>query len=111
VRSQYQVKLSAEAACKGFRKRSLKHGDAIGRNWSLGFEATSNAPMGAQYYWQVVNTGREATKAQSLRGQLVKGGRTQNESTLYAGTHWVEVFVVHEGICVARSGEFVVVIG
>jgi hypothetical protein len=110
-RSQYQVKLSAEATRKGFRKRSLKNGDVIGRNWAVDFAVISNAPMGARYYWQVVNTGREATLAHGLRGQLVKGDRTQHESTLYAGTHWVEVFVVHQGTCVARSGEFVVVIG
>lgn len=67
--------------------------------------------MGAQYYWQVVNTGAEATKAQQLRGGLFKGERIRHESTRYAGMHWVEVFVVHQGTCIARSGEFVVAIG
>jgi len=111
VRIQYPVTISAEALHKGFRKQRMRSGDVIPRHWSLWFEATANVPMGAQYYWQVVNTGREATEAQSLRGQLFKGERTRYESTLYAGTHWVEVFVVHDGKCVGRSGEFVVVIG
>ncbi|MCL1595578.1 MAG: hypothetical protein M3132_14620 [Actinomycetia bacterium] len=26
------------------------------------------------------------------------------ESTAYAGTHWVEAFVIKDGVCVARSG-------
>ena len=89
----------------------MRSGDVIGRDWSLQFEATANVPMGAQYYWQVVNTGREASDAKNLRGQVIKGERTRHESTLYAGTHWVEVFVVHQGTCIGRSGEFVVVIG
>jgi hypothetical protein len=112
TRRQYQVKVTAEATRNGFRNRTLKSGDDIGRGWSLKFEAATDAtPMGAQYYWQVVNTGAEATKAQQLRGELFKGDRTRHESTAYAGMHCVEVFVVHEGTCVARSGEFVVAIG
>src|SRR5689334_11908185 len=46
---------------------TLRSGDVIGRDWSLQFEATANVPMGAQYYWQVVNTGREASDAKNLR--------------------------------------------
>lgn len=111
VHDQNQVVLRATATRDGFRNRSVRNGDVLGRGWSIDFEVSSNAPMGAQYYWQVVNTGREATEAHGLRGELVKGERTQHESSLYAGTHWVEVFVVHGGVCVGRSGEFVVVIG
>jgi hypothetical protein len=110
TRRQYQVNVTAEATRDGFRNRTLKSGDDIGRGWSLQFEAATNAPMGAQFYWQIVNTGAEATKAQQLRGELFKGDRTRRESR-YAGMHWVEVFVVHQGTCVARSGEFVVAIG
>ncbi len=111
IRRQYQVKVTAEATRNGFRSRTLRSGDDLGRGWSLTFEAATDAPMGAQYYWQVVNTGAEATKAQQLRGGLFKGERIRHESTRYAGMHWVEVFVVHQGTCVARSGEFVVAIG
>lgn len=111
IQREYQVKVAAEATRNGFRSRRLRSGDDIGRGWSLRFEATTDAPMGAQFYWQVVNTGAEATDAKALRGNLFKGDRTRHESTMYAGMHWVEVFVVHQGTCVARSGEFVVAIG
>jgi hypothetical protein len=111
LQRQYKVKVTAEATRDGFRNRTLRSGDGLGRGWSLKFEAATDAPMGAQYYWQVVNTGAEATKAQQLRGGLFKGDRIRHESTRYAGMHWVEVFVVHHETCVARSGEFVVGIG
>jgi hypothetical protein len=60
-----------------------------------------------------VNTDDEARSANSLRGGyydgvIEKGGRVRQESTLYSGMHWVECFIVKNGVCVARSGEFVV---
>ena len=30
------------------------------------------------------------------------------ERTKYAGMHWIECFIVKDGVLVARSGEFVV---
>lgn len=78
------------------------------------FSATTNVPKPFSLYWQVVNTGLEAEQANQLRGQILPsrtvgvGGLTQKESTLYTGMHWIECFVVKDGICVARSGEFVV---
>ena len=41
-------------------------------------------------------------------GVIEKSGRERRESTLYAGVHWVECFVVKDGTVVARSGEYVV---
>jgi hypothetical protein len=59
-------------------------------------------------HWQVVNTGSEAAQdADGLRGKFYDsegGPGVRWESTRYAGTHWVEAFVVKEGVCVARSG-------
>jgi len=55
-----------------------------------------------------VNTGREAAAARQLPGDFETSETTSPgvrwERTLYTGTHWVEAFVVKEGICVARSG-------
>jgi hypothetical protein len=56
--------------------------------------------------WQVVNTGAEAAAAGQLRGGFETDSSTHWESTLYAGTHWVEGFVLKDGTCVARSGKF-----
>jgi hypothetical protein len=48
-----------------------------------------------------------ARSAGGLRGEFYdsEGGQgVRWETTRYAGTHWVEAFVVKEGVCVARSG-------
>jgi hypothetical protein len=66
-------------------------------------------------YWQVVNTGPEAAaEPGGLRGEIRpanssgRGGLTQKESTKYRGSHYIECFVIQNGRCVGRSGEFVV---
>lgn len=72
----------------------------------LRFEAATNVPEPYEVHWQVVNTGREASAMKQLRGDFSAGqrGKVHWESTAYAGTHWVEAFVVKNGVCMARSG-------
>lgn len=62
-------------------------------------------------FWQVVNTGEEAKANHCLRGEfepsnIFNYGR--HESTSYTGTHWVQAFVVNDGICIAKSKEILV---
>jgi len=78
------------------------------KNLGLRFKAGTNAPQPYEIKWQIVNTGRDAALANGLRGDFDKGegfcGTLRWEYTLYRGTHWIEAFVIKNGICVARSG-------
>ena len=109
-----QVTITGTASRKGFRTMQIKSNSALlPKHWSLRFEAQTNVLMPYEVYWQIVNTGEEASKANGLRGGFYKGnaGRdehTGKEETLYSGKHWIECFIVKNGICQARSGEFVV---
>lgn len=74
----------------------------------VGAAAFSN---NTKIFWQVVNTGDEARENKCLRG----GFETSNifhygrhESTSYTGTHWVQAFVVNDGVCIAKSKEILV---
>lgn len=70
------------------------------------FEATTNVPRPYDVKWQVVNTGREAAADDGLRGTFYDSDQrpgVRRESTRYAGTHWIEAFVVRNGVCLARS--------
>lgn len=73
----------------------------------LKFEAKTNVPEPYEVRWQVVNTGQEALLARGLRGdefEECNGGKNIRwEGTEYRGTHWIEAFVVRQGVCVARS--------
>ena len=99
------------------------HGPALDKHLYLRFFGETNVPPPYQVYWQVVNTGTDAVTKGCLRGQIVPSGSvgpsglssttmvekpSRKERTLYQGMHWVELFVVRDGVCYARSGPFVV---
>ncbi|KKL12020.1 hypothetical protein LCGC14_2539940, partial [marine sediment metagenome] len=85
---------------------------ALPKDHNLKFYASTNVPQPFMVSWQVVNTGEEAKCAGQLRGDFYSGegnyGLERKESTKYKGTHWIECFIIKDGMCVARSGEFIV---
>lgn len=89
-------------------------GVTIPTDRSLLFHAYTNVPAPFLVFWQVVNTGNEAMKAKSLRGEIFPaktagvGGLEQPESTAYVGEHWVQCYIVKDGICLAQSSEYAV---
>jgi hypothetical protein len=97
------------------KSKSITSQTIIPKGCEIFFTATTNVPKPYDVYWQVVNTGDEAKNAfMGLRGgifnaqTLGKGGLVQNEHSGYTGLHWIECFIVKNGVCVARSSEFFV---
>lgn len=99
------------------------NGPALDKHLYLRFFGETNMSPPYQVYWQVVKTGTDAVSKGCHRGQIApsesvgqSGLRSttmvskpsRNERTLYRGMHWVEFFVVRDGVCLARSGPFVV---
>jgi hypothetical protein len=80
----------------------------IAKHYSLRFKAKTNVPWPYDVHWQVVNTGEEASQRGQLRGTIFSGGCERDERTEYSGFHWIECFILKDGVLVARSGEFVV---
>ena len=56
-------------------------------------------------YWKVRNIGNDAKQRRMERGQIYKddGHRERREHTDFNGCHYVECYIVKNGICVARS--------
>lgn len=118
IEEGYSVEIRAirkAGTMKGVMPRPFGSNQSIlDKGLSLEFSAFTNAPRPVSIEWQVVNTGEEAKLAGQLRGDFYPSSGRQNgahvrkESTLYTGSHWVEAFVIKDGICIARSGEFVV---
>src|SRR5271157_3078775 len=79
----------------------------VPKNVWLRFELATDTPYPYEIAWQVVNTGKEATDANDLRGKFLQGDGAQNrvhwETTKYRGTHWVEALVIKNGVLVATS--------
>lgn len=124
VQIYYQASISASYNKNGWRlfsdgssKFELGNGNPVETGKRICFKAKTNVPQPFQVFWQVVNTGHEAVNARCLRGDFYDssgdcsfelGTKTRIERTAYKGFHWVECFIIKNGICVARSGEFVV---
>jgi len=113
ISKQGEVTIDGWADHKGYRQKRIQNGSIWPKYWSLRFEAKTDIRPPYEVYWQVVNTGQEARAANGLRGEFYEcnvgnNSHMRKESTLYRGMHWVECFIVKGGICVARSGEFVV---
>jgi len=108
------VDIVAWAERNGFRPWRFSNGsENLPKKCSLRFEAKTNIALPYKVYWQIVNTGNEARMVNGLRGEfydgiIEKGGRERREGTLYTGMHWIECFIVKDGLLVARSGEYVV---
>ena len=108
------VRIVGRVYRKGFRPYTIKsESTPLPKQLSLQFEAETDVPRPYKVYWQVVNTGNEAQTVNQLRGGFYdgifeKGRQIRKESTRYKGVHWIECFIVKDGVCWARSGEFVV---
>lgn len=109
INLKHQVKIAARFSSNGYRWINFSS-DALPlkKKLRLQFEAKTNTPGDYEVHWQVVNTGGEATTLGQLRGRIFADARVREERTEYRGMHWVECFIVKNGECVARSGEFVV---
>ncbi len=110
IRASFKASVTGTVHKARFQSRQLWRltGRPVPKNVALRFEMTTNVQEPYEVRWQVVNTGRDAIEANGLRGDFYEGdtpdGRIRWESTAYCGTHWVEAFVIKQGVCVARSG-------
>jgi hypothetical protein len=100
VRGEVFAKRKAKSRLWALADRPVSKGS------ELKFEARTDAPSPYEVKWRVTNTGEEAKAARGLRGDFYPSDAGSNgrwESTAYAGTHFVEAFIIRNGVCVARS--------
>lgn len=53
--------------------------------------------------WKVKNVGPEAERKNQLRGQIVEKGTSIVEHSNFFGNHYIECYIIKNGICVARE--------
>lgn len=98
----------------GFRTFELaRSGNRVPKNRSLRFTARLENLAGSyRVFWKVRNGGREAAELKALRGEISEnsnGSMLRTESTSYTGTHYVECYIVKNGVVVARNRQTVIV--
>lgn len=95
---------------------SFSSGKPLCKGLLLKFLACTDISAPYDVYWQVGNTGQEASNRDCLRGGFYKsdysewnkGNFGRTEETSFTGTHWVQCIIIKNGICVGRSKDFVV---
>lgn len=73
---------------------------------SLTFRIVScNVPEPYEVFWKVRNVGAVAERRNMIRGHITRdtGRRQSVETTSFGGEHFVECYVIKDGICVARD--------
>ncbi len=92
-------------------------GMAVTDGTTFRFKADTNVPEPFVVKWQVVNTGEHAVEVCGLRGEFIDArtnagdpasGLVHREIASYTGKHWVEAFIIKDGVLWARSGRFFV---
>lgn len=80
-----------------------------GRNIRFQIEEC-NVPEPYRIYWKVLNRGVQAREKDCIRGQIQEGARAHEEPTVFTGPHFVECYIVRDGVCVARDRQEVIII-
>jgi len=97
----------------GWRTYDLsQRGNRVDRNRKVTFAIkSSNVTEPYEVWWKVRNTGPEAIARNMIRGQIVRdgGGRSRTEPTSFRGNHYVEVYIVKDGVVVAKDHHPVII--
>lgn len=76
------------------------------KRMKINFTLLTDCPEPFELFWKVRNSGPEAARVPGgLRGQLLPddGSRQHKEETLYRGGHYIEAYVVQNGVVVATD--------
>ena len=63
---------------------------------------STTAPYPYDVYWKVKNVGPEAERRNQLRGQIEKKGSSIIEYSKFFGNHYIECYIVKNGVYVAK---------
>ena len=106
---RYSLQIDCKVSQDGWRDfyllKWLKEQGILRRNKKLDFFIDkTDCPPPYSIYWKVRNVGPEAERRDCIRGQIKKTDSThQKESTDFYGPHYVECYLIKNGVCVARS--------
>ena len=110
VNIQFDLEIECDIKQNGYREGTLRH--YLANNYpllpgkKLHFYIQSNSvPHPYEVKWKVTNRGVETIKRNCIRGQILadSGNEIRVESTNFKGEHFVECYVIKNGIVVAED--------
>lgn len=110
INAKYKLRLKGRVSRRGFRDYWLAaRGNRVLRGSRIVFSIQCTVPPPYQIYWKILNRGDEALRRNCIRGQIIKGIDTHSEPTSFCGNHFVECYIVKDGICVAKDRQTVTI--
>lgn len=111
VNIQYALKIDCDVIQNGFRENSLRYMLSMkfpllpGKTLKFSIASVDNRlHQPYDIIWKVKNQGEEAVKRNQIRGQLIHGkGHVLEEKSNFRGSHFVECYIIKDGLCVARN--------
>lgn len=110
IKISYNLSLDCIITRNGFREALLSEllakGNKITRVRNLDFTIRTNTPEPYEVKWKARNVGIEAQKRNCLRGELINSNRdnfVRHESADFGGPHYMEAYILKNGIVVARD--------
>ncbi len=109
MRLAYQCDVSCKVSGNGWRPKLIGEFLSMSRhylphNFEIRCEMEyTNCPWPYKILWKVKNVGPEAERKNLIRGEIKERGRTIVEHTSFFGNHYIECYIVKDGLCVARK--------
>lgn len=109
IQTSYSLIIDCNVTQDGWRPFTLLQfllsGGYLLHNKKLDFFIRScNVPRPYSIYWKIRNVGDVAERRNCVRGQVFKTDNDhQIEHTSFYGPHFVECYIIKDGICVARD--------
>ena len=109
VRLMYQCNVLCKVSGDGWRLKPIKEFLSIWRhylphNFEIRCEMQyTNCPKPYKLLWKVKNVGPEAERKNQIRGQIIERGPSIVEHSSFFGNHYIECYIVKDGMCVARN--------
>ena len=104
----YYLRIDCDVKQDGFRENTLrnmllKRMPLLSKK-KLKFHIVENdVPSPFEIKWKVLNRGEIARKRNDIRGQIVDGNIEKEENTTFRGNHFVECYIIKNGVVVARD--------
>ena len=105
---RYRLKIDCEVSQNGFRPFMLSESNMarqwLSKNRTLKFFIkNTNCRKPYNVKWKIRNVGYVAKMKNMIRGEIIDDSEQHKEHTDFYGPHYVECYLIKNGICVARD--------
>ena len=100
------LRIECEISQKGFQNKLLRLARIVRKNKKLKFYiVNTDVRKPYEVKWKIKNQGQIAKDRGQLRGQIHddKGKELRKENSNFSGAHFVECYIIKNGVCVARD--------